>query len=74
MDTLHAAQRESNLTTIMLQDIPTFDGQDFSKLEDWFMDIETAADILTASHTCLAKAKASPIHSSAGHPNRKVQG
>ena len=28
MDTLHEAQRESNLTTTMLQDIPIFDGQD----------------------------------------------
>ena len=27
-DTLHTTQRESNLTTTMLQDIPTFDGQD----------------------------------------------
>ena len=56
-DTLCATQRESNLTTVMLQDIPTFDGQDSSKLEDWFMDIETTADILTESHTYLAKAK-----------------
>ena len=32
-DTLHATQRESNLTKVMLQDIPTFDGQDSSKLE-----------------------------------------
>ena len=56
-DTLHATQRESNLTTTMLQDIPTFDRQDSSKLEDWFMYIETAADILTESHTCLAEAK-----------------
>ena len=51
MDTLHATQRESNLTTTMLQDIPTFDRQDSSKLEDWFMDIETTSDILTESHT-----------------------
>ena len=29
----------SNLTMTMLQDIPTFDGQDVSKLEGWFMDI-----------------------------------
>ena len=50
MDTLHAYQRESNLTTTMLQDIPTFDGQDSSKLDDWFMDIETAADIWRESH------------------------
>ena len=33
-DTLHATQRESNLTTTMLQDISTFDGQESSKLED----------------------------------------
>ena len=26
-------------------------------LQSWFMDIETAADILTENHTCLAKAK-----------------
>ena len=30
-DSLHATQRETNLTTNMLQDIPTFDGQDSSK-------------------------------------------
>ena len=34
-----------------------FNGQESSKLEDWFMDIETAADILTEIHTCLAEAK-----------------
>ena len=32
MDTLCATQRESNFTITMLQDIPTFDGQDSSKL------------------------------------------
>ena len=41
-DTLCATQRESNLTTITLKDIPTFDVQDSSLLEDWFMDIEPA--------------------------------
>ena len=56
-DTLHAAQRESNLTTTILQDIPTFDRQDSSKVIDWFMDIETAADILTESHAHLTEAK-----------------
>ena len=40
-DTLHATQRESNLTTTMLEDIPIFDGQESSKMEDWFVDIET---------------------------------
>ena len=56
-DTFHATQRESNLTTTMPQDIPTFDTQDSSELEDWFMYIETTSDILTESHTCLAEAK-----------------
>ena len=56
-DTLHATQRESNLTTTMFQDNPTFDEQDSSKLEDWLIDIENTADILTESYTCLAEAK-----------------
>ena len=55
-DTLCATQRESNLTTTMLQDIPAFDGQDSSKLEAQSMNIETAADILTESCACLAEA------------------
>ena len=41
----------------MLQDIPTFDGQDSSKLEDWFMDIETAVEILTENHNHLTEVK-----------------
>ena len=56
-NTLHTTQRESNITTTMLQDIPAIDGQDSSKLKDWFMDLETATDILIESFTCLAKAK-----------------
>ena len=56
-DNLHTTQRESNLSTTMVQDIHTFDGQDSSKLEDWFMDIETAADFLKESYMHLAEAK-----------------
>ena len=55
--TLHATQREANLTMTKLQDIPTFDGQHSSRLEDWFLDIETITDILTESHTYLAEAQ-----------------
>ena len=47
----------TTITMIPLQDIPTFDGKDPSKLEDWFMDTETATDILTRSCTHLAEAK-----------------
>ena len=32
-------------------------GQDSSNLEDWFMDLEAAKDISSASGTCLAEAK-----------------
>ena len=56
-DTLHATQREENLTTSLLQDIPTFHGQDSSKLEDWLTDLETATEILTKSDKHLAEAK-----------------
>ena len=67
MYTLHARQRESKLTTTMLQYIPTFDGQGSSKVEDWFMDIETTTDILTEIYTHLAEANLhslthTPIH------------
>ena len=54
-DALCTIQREANLTMTLLQDIPMFDGQDSSKLENWFINIETATDILTESHTCLAE-------------------
>ena len=57
MDTLFTTKRESNLTTTLLENIPTFDGQDSLKLEDWFMFIETATDILTKSHIYLDEAK-----------------
>ena len=44
-DTLCATQWQTNLTTSLLQDITTFDGEDTSKLEDWLSNIETAAGI-----------------------------
>ena len=56
-ETLYATQREANLTTYLHQDIHTFNGQDSSKLQDWLMDLETATDIYTDSHTPLAEAK-----------------
>ena len=56
-DTLHATQREANLTISLLQDIPIFDRQDSSKLQDWLTDLETTTHILIESHTCLGEAK-----------------
>ena len=60
-DTMQATERELNLFMTMLQDIPLFDEQDSSKLEDWFIDIETATDIPTESYTHLAEAKPSGL-------------
>ena len=56
-DTLCATDWQMNLTTSVLQDITTFDGQDSSMLEDWLSDVENTADILRESHAWLAKAK-----------------
>ena len=41
----------------MLQDIPFFNVHDTTHLEDWIVDIETAADLTTESGTKLAQAK-----------------
>ena len=46
-----------NVSTSLLQDIPTFDGQDTRKLEDWLSNVEMEADILKESHAHLAEAK-----------------
>ena len=45
-ETLCATKWQTNLTMSLLQDIPTFHGWDTTKPEDWFSDIEMAADIL----------------------------
>ena len=57
MNTLCSAQKQTNLTTFLLQDIPVFNGCDTTHLEDWLMDIETAADLIAESRTKLAQAK-----------------
>ena len=56
-DTLSATPWQTNLTTSLLHDIPTFYGWDTTELEDWLSDIEMAADILRESHAHLAEAK-----------------
>ena len=44
------------------EDIPTFNGQDFLKIEGWLVDIEMAADILAEGHTCLAEARSCSLN------------
>ena len=40
-----------------MQDIPAFNEHDSTKLEEWLIDIEMAADLTSESRARLAKAK-----------------
>ena len=42
---LHTTQKQTNLTNSLLWDIAVFNEHDSTKLEEWLMDIETAADL-----------------------------
>ena len=57
MDTLCNTQKKTSLESSLLQDIPTFNGQDSSQLEDWLTDIEIASELTGESRTKLAQAK-----------------
>ena len=57
MDTLCSAQKQTNFANTLIQDISIFNGNDSTQLEDWLVDIETAADLSAESRTKLAKAK-----------------
>ena len=57
MDTLCSAQRQTNFTNTLLQDITIFTGNDATQLEDWLLDVETTADLSAESKTKLAQAK-----------------
>ena len=61
-DTLCSAQKQSNLTNSLLQDILIFNGQNATQLEDRLVDIETAADLTAESRTKLAQAKVKWFH------------
>ena len=56
-DTLCNAQKKTSLESSLLQDIPTLNGNDSSRLEDWLTDIETASVLMGESRTKLAQAK-----------------
>ena len=55
--TLCSAQYQTTFVNTLIQDIPTFNGSDSTQLEDWLVDIETAADLTEESRTKLAQAK-----------------
>ena len=56
-DTLCSAQKQTNYTDTLIQDIPIFNGNNSTQLEDWLMDTETAADLSAESRTKLAQAR-----------------
>ena len=55
--TLCLVQKQTNFTNSLLQDITIFTGHDATQLEDWLVDIETAADLTSESRTKIAQAK-----------------
>ena len=56
-DTVCTTQKQSNLTNSLLQDIAVFNEHDSTKLEEWLMDIDTAADLTSESRAKLTKVK-----------------
>ena len=57
MDSLCSAQKQINFTNTLFQDIPIFNGNNSTQLEDWLVEIETVADLSAESRTKLAQAK-----------------
>ena len=56
-ETLCTAQKKTTFANTLLQDIIIFNGSNSSQLEDWLIDVETAADLTSESRTKLAQAK-----------------
>ena len=54
---LSSAQKQTNFMTTLMQDIPFFNGSNSTQLEDWLVDIETAANLSDESRTKLTQAK-----------------
>ena len=54
-DTLWSAQKQTNFANTLMQDITIFNGSNATQLEDWLVDIETAADLSAESRTKLSK-------------------
>ena len=57
METLCSAQKQTTFANTLIQDISTFNGSNSTQLEDWLVDIETAANLTHESRTKLAQAK-----------------
>ena len=56
-ETLCSAQKQTTFVNTLIQDVPTFNGSNSTQLEDWLVDIETAANLKDESRTKPAQAK-----------------
>ena len=56
-ETLCSAPKQTTFMNTMTQGIPIFNGSNPMQLEDWLVDIETAANLTDESRTKLAQAK-----------------
>ena len=54
MNIVYSSQKQTNLTNPLLQDISVFNGHDAIQLENWLVDIQTAADLMAEIRTKLA--------------------
>ena len=54
-ETLCTAQKKITFANTLLQDITIFNGSNSSQLEDWLIDVETAANLTSKSRTKLAR-------------------
>ena len=70
-NTLCSTQKQMSLINSLLQDITVFNEYDLTWLEEWLMDIETAADLINESGAKLAKAK-SRTGSYIGHRSNEL--
>ena len=57
MNTQCSDQKQTNLTTSLLQDIHVLNRHDTTHLEDWLVDIETTDDLTAESRTKLTQVK-----------------
>ena len=57
MDTLYSVPKQTNFANTLKQNIPIFNGNDSTQLEDWLVHIETAADLSAESRTKFIQAK-----------------
>ena len=66
-DTLCTKQKQTHFINSILQDIAIFNKHDSTKLEEWLIDIETAADLTSESQAKLVKAKFKRIKTYISH-------